>query len=319
MQLRRACPWKEAAKTWGAVWVPPGVRTWHSSSRSVGPARVWVSPSSSRRWQPLLFLAQCRARAASACRDGNGESAAAKSSSAPQTASLWSCSRCFVGGGDLPRPFAWLCLALERNFRPSREGLKPCRGEKVPSHRRQCCSEEALSSRRAAWQLLELPAAASLRTARPPWPARSFRSHRWVKIAQRVSKTSAVLQARDSEGVANLIHNEAFSELHPQPLPREASRLQAVPAPEGGCCPFCPKQHFHAGRGSRPQWLEVWGRNWLLAALDAAGWRCGSCLRCDSVRGDGLTHHQPRDSSLNTLPGKDLDVLLVLFMCFFLH
>lgn len=38
----------------------------------------------------------------------------------------------------------------------------------MPSHPRRCCSDEALSSRRAAWQLLELPAAASLRTARSP-------------------------------------------------------------------------------------------------------------------------------------------------------
>lgn len=35
----------------------------------------------------------------------------------------------------------------------------------MPSHRRRCCSGEAVSSRRAAWQLPELPAAASLRTA----------------------------------------------------------------------------------------------------------------------------------------------------------
>lgn len=37
------------------------------------------------------------------------------------------------------------------------------------------------------------------------------------------------------------------------------------------------------GGGSRPwQRLEVEGQNWLLATLGAAGWRGGSCLRCDS-------------------------------------
>lgn len=50
--------------------------------------------------------------------------------------------------------------------------------------------------------------------------------------------------------------------------------------------------------------------------LGAAGWRCGSCLRCDSGGGEGLTHHQPGDLSLSELPRKDEDVSVVPFTRF---
>lgn len=51
-----------------------------------------------------------------------------------------------------------------------------------------------------------------------------------------------------------------------------------IPIPGGRYPPFCAERRFTfaVGGGSRLRWLEVWGQNWLLATLGAAGWRCGS-------------------------------------------
>lgn len=115
----------------------------------------------------------------------------------------------------------------------------------MPSHPRRCCSDEALSSRRAAWQLLELPAAASLRTARSPRAGVVLLE---PPVGEDRSEGKQNMSRSPSEGlrkyVTNLICNEAFSELHPQPFPREESRLQTVPTPECRYRPFCAEQHF---------------------------------------------------------------------------
>ncbi|XP_068513603.1 uncharacterized protein [Anas acuta] len=95
---------------------------------------------SSAPWS-LLFLTRRWARAASASRDGNGELAAARSSSAHPTPSPRL-------GSSLPRLPAVLSPSLNSISRPSPEGLKPCRDGKCLLIRGGAALRRARSSRR---------------------------------------------------------------------------------------------------------------------------------------------------------------------------
>lgn len=129
MQRLRARVSKEAAGTHGAVCVSPH---WVCGSlpkprggcrRGSPPARGGAGSSSCSSPQA--------GHVPGACRDGNGDSAAAQSSPMVVLEP--------VRGQRVPP--ASPRFAPQRNSRPSREGLNRCRALKVPSHAPRCCSE----------------------------------------------------------------------------------------------------------------------------------------------------------------------------------
>ncbi|XP_074706970.1 uncharacterized protein LOC141934996 [Strix aluco] len=252
---------------------------------------TWVPPSPWRRWrwQSLPFLARNGARAASACRDGNGESAAAKK--------FIRASNCF--------PVVVLKLFCgRRGPSPSLRLALPCAEEKLRAFSR---GFETLPRRESAFS----SAAVRLCPGSPPdaqpgsrWNCRqphlsapcvlpglapSFGSWRWGKIARRVSKASVVLRGY----VTDLIYNEAFSELPPQAFPgEESSCRRSLPQRAGSESGFTgraaatgvglqpargddPSEQTHRlDAPPRPWWF--W---WLSGSLTPGGWGCAEPCR----------------------------------------